>query len=121
MSTHDDNSANDLWNQARRVVAGYREATPAEVRAARGVRLIDVREPHEFDGELGHIEGAELVPLATVEAASCAWDKAELLVMVCRSGNRSGRAAARLVTLGFQKVINMTGGMLEHSELSRMR
>ncbi len=34
------------------------------------VRVVDVREPDEFHGELGHIPGAELVPLATVEAAA---------------------------------------------------
>ncbi len=92
---------------------GYRDTTPAAVAAAAGkVRLVDVREPHEFVGELGHLAGAELVPLATVEAAAAGWDKDAELVLVCRSGARSGRAAALLTQLGFTKAMNMVGGML---------
>ncbi len=92
---------------------GYREASPEAVVALRGkVRTVDVREPDEFTGELGHIEGAELVPLATVESAATKWNKDAELVLVCRSGGRSGRAAEALVRMGFSRVVNMTGGML---------
>ncbi len=92
---------------------GYREAPAETVVAARGkVRVVDVREPDEFVGELGHIEGAELVPLATVENAAVKWNKDAELVLVCRSGGRSGRAAEALVRMGFSRVVNMSGGML---------
>ncbi len=92
---------------------GYRDVTPATTVGALGkVRLVDVREPHEFIGDLGHLEGAELVPLATVEAACAGWDRDAEIVLVCRSGGRSGRAAATLAQLGFRKVMNMVGGML---------
>jgi len=76
------------------------------------VRVVDVREPHELVGELGHIRGAELVPLAGLEAAAAGWSRAQPIVLVCRSGARSGRAAALLASMGFATPINMTGGML---------
>jgi rhodanese-related sulfurtransferase len=94
---------------------GYRDVTPAAALAARGsVRLVDVREPDEFYGELGHIDGAELVPLATVMAAAADWDRSAEVILVCRSGNRSGRAAAALASAGFERVMNLAGGMIAY-------
>ena len=91
----------------------YAEYTVDEVHRLLGsVRLVDVREPDEYTGELGHVPGAELVPLAQIDAASEAWDRTLPLVLICRSGARSGRAAAALVAKGFTRPINMTGGML---------
>lgn len=96
---------------------GYRDASVADVVAARGnVRMVDVREPDEYVGELGHLEGTELVPLGTVEQRAADWDKSQEIVLVCRSGGRSGRAAAALARMGFQKVVNMAGGMLAVNE-----
>lgn len=98
--------------------AAVREVDPAAVFAhGKGARLIDVREPHEYVGELGHIEGAELVPLATLRAAATAWDRSREIVVVCRSGNRSGQGARQLVELGFTHVVNMVGGMLAWNQL----
>jgi len=98
----------------------FRDVTPADVVAHRGaVKLIDVRETHEFTGELGHIEGAELVPLATVAAAAEGWDKDAEIVLVCRSGGRSGRAADALARAGFTRVSNMVGGMLRWNDEQR--
>ena len=97
--------------------AGYHDIDPASVAAARAdVRIVDVREPHEFTGELGHIPGSELVPLGQVEAAAASWDQEPELVLICRSGNRSGRAAAALAAKGFHRVMNMVGGMLAYNE-----
>jgi len=102
-----------LHDSGKENPAGYRDVTPAAVGAdGRTARLVDVREPHEFSGELGHIRGAELVPLATVEAAATTWNKEDELVLVCRSGKRSGTAAAQLARQGFRRVMNMDGGML---------
>jgi rhodanese-related sulfurtransferase len=98
----------------------FRDVTPAELAAHReGVKLVDVREPHEFTGELGHIDGAELVPLATVVAASESWDKDTEIVLVCRSGGRSGRAADALARAGFTRLSNMVGGMLRWNDEQR--
>lgn len=89
-----------------------RSITPEETYRTRGtLRVIDVREPHEFAGDLGRIAGAESVPLATLEHAAATWDRSAELVMVCRSGGRSGHAAALLGHLGFLQVMNMIGGM----------
>lgn len=95
------------------VTPGYPEWTVDEVHRSLGkIRLVDVREPDEYVGELGHIDGAELVPVAGVESASAGWSKHEKVVLVCRSGARSGRAAALLAAKGFAEPINMAGGMI---------
>jgi rhodanese-related sulfurtransferase len=97
--------------------SGIREVTPLDVAANREkVRIVDVREPHEYTGELGHIPGAELVPLATLSDAAKAWDKRAEIVLVCRSGARSGRACAQLAVMGFENVFNLAGGMIAYNE-----
>jgi len=94
----------------------YREVSPSAAFAARaGARLVDVREPDEYRGELGHIPGAQLVPLATIPEAAAAWDRETPLVVICRSGGRSSRAAQALVAAGFRKVMNLSGGMLAYT------
>lgn len=75
------------------------------------VRLIDVREPDEYTGPLGHLPGAELVPLGTIEAASRDWSRESALVLICRSGKRSTQAAAQLAQRGFTRLFNLAGGM----------
>ncbi|MEQ1570861.1 MAG: rhodanese-like domain-containing protein [Myxococcota bacterium] len=77
--------------------------------------LVDVREPHEFTGELGHVAGARSVPLATVDPRT-GFDRDRPVLVICRSGGRSARAAAALVAAGFPRVYNLTGGMLAWNE-----
>ncbi|MEW5852590.1 MAG: rhodanese-like domain-containing protein [Myxococcota bacterium] len=92
---------------------GFRDVTVQQVHDMKGrVRVVDVRETAELHGELGHIEGVEHVPLSTVVAAAAPWPRHEEVVVVCRSGGRSGNAAAALVAMGFTRVMNMVGGML---------
>jgi rhodanese-related sulfurtransferase len=90
--------------------------TPSELHQKLGPggrpRVIDVREPDELTGELGHIDGIEHVPLATVPVTCAAWSRDDEIVMVCRSSGRSGRAAEILAANGFTRVHNMVGGML---------
>jgi hydroxyacylglutathione hydrolase len=92
------------------------EITPAELHhrltASARPRLIDVRETDELTGELGHIEGIEHVPLATVPEACARWPRDQEIVLVCRSSGRSGKAAQHLAQQGFTKIHNMVGGML---------
>ncbi|HEY0714142.1 MAG TPA: rhodanese-like domain-containing protein [Polyangia bacterium] len=91
------------------------DVSPAEAWISKDTaRIIDVREPHEWIGELGHIPGATLVPLATLEAAAAQWDRERPVVVVCRSGSRSTRAAVTLAALGFRQVRNLAGGMLAY-------
>ena len=92
---------------------GFQNITPSQLATlVPRPRIIDVREPDEFVGELGHVPGAELVPLATLLAVARSWDKKERLVVTCRSGARSAKAASSLVALGFENLMNLAGGML---------
>ena len=70
--------------------------------------LVDVREPAEHAES--SIDGARLVPLArvTVEAPTLSRDVP--VVVYCRTGLRSGRAAATLRALGFD-ARSLTGGI----------
>lgn len=81
------------------------------------VRIVDVREPAELTSQLGKIEGSENVPLASLAFASEGWDRSEAIVVLCRSGGRSGRAALLLEQKGFTHVASMDGGMLVWNEL----
>ena len=87
-------------------------ATPHDVdRLRTSIRVVDVREPVEFTGELGHIAEAELVPLGTVMDAAAKWDKSAPLILVCRSGARSLGAAAKAGKLGFAQPHSLAGGI----------
>ena len=74
--------------------------------------LVDVREQDEYRGELGHIPGSVLVPLSTVSTAARQWDKDKPVVLICRSGGRSGKAALQLAAAGFKRVASLRGGMI---------
>ncbi|MCB0384081.1 MAG: rhodanese-like domain-containing protein [Bdellovibrionales bacterium] len=94
------------------------DVAPEEVLAKKSeVCLIDVRRPDEFEGELGHIPGAELLTLDYLPMQISQLPKDKTMVIVCRSGNRSGHAAAFLVENGFTSVFNMKGGMILWNEL----
>ncbi len=78
-------------------------------------RLVDVREPDELLPEprgLGHIAGVIPLPLATLLDATRFWERDTPIVLVCRSGNRSGKAALSLEAAGFTRVASLRGGML---------
>ncbi len=79
-----------------------------------GLLLLDVRQPEEYAGELGHVPGAVLVPLPELRArvGEIAAHPGRTIITICRSGNRSARAAAILRDAGFVNVLNMTGGTL---------
>lgn len=92
---------------------GYHDVAPAIAAAhLTTLRLVDVREPDEFVGPLGHVPGAELVPLGTLPSAAPTLEPDAPVLLICRSGARSARAATMLATLGFRHVYNLAGGML---------
>lgn len=98
---------------------GMPEVTPQDLQAAVGkVRVIDVRRPDEYTGELGHIPGAELHTLGPElhEFLQNA-DKNQEIVFVCLAGGRSAQATAMSRDMGFKNTINMTGGMRLWNEL----
>lgn len=103
-----------LHDAAKPNPGGYRDVAPADVPSPvpAGLKLIDVREPAEFTGELGHMAGAQLVPMGGLPAAAAGWPKDAEYLIICKSGGRSGSSAQYLTTQGFTKVMNLTGGML---------
>jgi hydroxyacylglutathione hydrolase len=102
-----------LYDTARPNPAGHRDVGVDDVQLpAKGYRLVDVREPHEYTGPLGHIAGSELVPLGSVMAHAPNWNKDEAILFICKSGGRSGNAAAALSKMGFAKTMNLLGGMM---------
>jgi len=102
-----------LFDSARPNPAGYRDVAPSELALpAAGVTIIDVREPAEYVGELGHIPGAKLVPMASLLAQAATWNKDAEYLVVCKAGGRSANSAQALLRAGFSKVVNLSGGML---------
>jgi rhodanese-related sulfurtransferase len=85
----------------------------AELNAQGRITIVDVREDWEFAE--GHIPGAILIPLGSLpdRAGEIPTDKP--VVLVCRSGNRSGQAFRFLSGEGYGNVSNMTGGMNDWS------
>lgn len=75
--------------------------------------LIDVRRADEFNGELGHIDGAKLVTLGPdLDAYLSKANKNDQILFICRSGMRSANATLNALGLGYKSVFNMEGGML---------
>jgi rhodanese-related sulfurtransferase len=70
--------------------------------------IVDVREPDEY--VLGHVPGAVLVPLGTVQDRVEAFSGSPTYV-ICRSGARSQRACEFLLTQG-REVVNVAGGTM---------
>ena len=90
------------------------EITPAEVQAlvehGDAVRLVDVRQPWEYDR--AHIPGVLLIPLSELSRRFRAeLDPASVVICICEHGVRSAHAASFLAASGFSQVATMTGGM----------
>jgi sulfur dioxygenase len=101
------------WPPLSHPAAGVPEIAPDWVAANAGaVQILDVREPAEFDGPLGHIPGAVLIPLGQLPERVFELSPARPLVAVCRSGARSAQATLFLQSAGFERVANLPGGML---------
>src|SRR3954454_2858621 len=81
-----------------------------------GAKLIDVREPHEWDE--AHLDGAVHVPQGELldRISEVAPDHSERIVLYCRTDNRSSRAADALRDLGYESVSVMRGGIVDWQE-----
>jgi glyoxylase-like metal-dependent hydrolase (beta-lactamase superfamily II)/rhodanese-related sulfurtransferase len=80
--------------------------------------VLDVREPAEFQGELGHVPGSILIPLKELATRAPELEpyRGRPLVVVCRSGVRSTTAAAMLYGMGYERVYNMKDGMIDWND-----
>ena len=81
-----------------------------EMMDAGDVVILDVREQYEYDA--GHITGAVLLPVGgiTEDAAAAVIDDLETVILVyCRSGNRSKTASQALVDIGYTNVYEFGG------------
>jgi glyoxylase-like metal-dependent hydrolase (beta-lactamase superfamily II)/rhodanese-related sulfurtransferase len=106
-------SAAPKWAPLAYTFAGIWEIQPQALEEVAGtVQVLDVREPTEFDGPLGHIRGAKLIPLGELAARAAELDKATPVVAVCRAGGRSAQAVVILQKAGFRDIANLAGGML---------
>src|SRR5437868_10396173 len=100
-------TARELLDDARRVIP---EVTPEQVRAARGRRLIDVRERNEFDE--GHVPDAIHLSKGFIETRieDAVPDRSTPITLYCAGGVRSLLAARALNELGYTDVQSMAGG-----------
>ncbi len=89
---------------------------PTTLESLTAYTVVDVREADEFEGPLGHLPNAQLVPLAGLRSEMNRWDTATKLLMVCRSGARSAQACKVLLDAGFSDVSNLGGGMIAWRE-----
>lgn len=85
------------------------EALKAKLDRGEPVVLVDVREPMEW--RINRIEGATLVPLATLPQKVNELSTADEIVMYCKMGSRSAQAVNFLRELGYRKVKNLAGGI----------
>jgi SulP family sulfate permease len=71
--------------------------------------VVDVREPREFNQ--GHVPDAHSIPLANILADDWQLPPSQEIILVCRSGRRSRRAAITLMKSGVANVKILEGGM----------
>lgn len=95
---------------------GYRQISIDEavdmMKKESGYIILDVRRPDEYAE--GHIPGAINLPNESIGTAAIdeLTDKAQLILVYCRSGRRSKEAAEKLVKLGYTNVVEF-GGILD--------
>jgi rhodanese-related sulfurtransferase len=76
-------------------------------------QLVDVREPSEV--ATGMLPGAVNIPMSKFVERMNELDPERPVLLVCRSGNRSGQVAEYLSGHGFPRVVNLTGGMMRYA------
>ncbi len=76
--------------------------------------LLDVREPNEF--KIGRIPGSTLIPLGEVPQRVSEIPRDKEIIVHCKMGGRSAKAAAFLRQQGYKNVKNLKGGILDWSD-----
>jgi adenylyltransferase/sulfurtransferase len=72
---------------------------------------VDVREPNEY--QINRIPGTTLIPLGEVERRLSELNPEDEIVVHCKMGGRSAKAADILRAKGFKRVLNLKGGILD--------
>jgi len=82
------------------------------------VVVLDVRTQEEFVGPLGHLKGAELLPIQELHqrVGELQKHRNQKILVICHSGGRSSRATRFLAGKGFN-VVNVEGGMVEMNRI----
>jgi sulfur-carrier protein adenylyltransferase/sulfurtransferase len=75
------------------------------------LRIVDVREPNEY--QINRIPGSELIPLGDVPKRYGELNPEQEVILHCKSGVRSAKAADFLRSVGFKRVLNLKGGILD--------
>ena len=104
-----------LWSIFGNRFRGVKEVKPAEALQLinhKSAFVLDVREANEYNG--GHVLNSVLIPLGTLKARLDELEKYRdrPMVVVCRSGSRSGTACAILAKHGYAQAYNLAGGVL---------
>jgi sulfur dioxygenase len=101
------------WGPVTHTFAGGLEIDPIWVAEHRDeVTLVDVREPAELAGDLGHIPGVVPIALGSLRDRADEVPRDKPVVCVCRSGRRSAQACVILAKAGVADPANLPGGMI---------
>lgn len=73
--------------------------------------IVDVREPDELAALAYDVKDVKNIPLGDIENRMNEIPKDRQVIVVCKSGGRSGRAFEALKAKGYTNVVNMEGGM----------
>jgi len=97
-------------------MSGIPSMSPAEfcrhwpdICSAGDVVLLDVREPHELD--VASIDGTLHIPMAQIPDRLDELDRERTIVVLCHGGMRSMQVAGFLARQGFERVVNLDGGI----------
>ena len=98
---------------AKQTAGSYRQVTQTEAAAMMESEsdyvILDVRTREEYSQ--GHIPGAICIPNETIGTDELPElpDKDQLILVYCRSGNRSKQASEKLVKLGYTNIVEFGG------------
>jgi adenylyltransferase/sulfurtransferase len=73
------------------------------------ITILDVREPNEY--EICHLPGAKLIPLGELPNRLGELNPGDELIVHCKAGGRSAKAVKFLRQQGFEKAVNVAGGV----------
>ena len=73
--------------------------------------IVDVREVNEY--QINRIEGSLLMPLGDVPRRYTELNPRDEIIVQCKVGARSAKAADFLRSVGFTRVLNLKGGILD--------